>query len=329
MNYMKQRIIIALAVILLIAAGFFMASDFYKTRYSSSENPYEYEIDQFRNAGDKEVCYQEIIHFNTDVHKAKALAVDRKNHIYVGGDEQVKIFGPFGELKMEFSINEGISCMCTTKNGILYLGISDHVEVWSDRGNLIKQWPAYNNRSLLTSIAVGKYGVFVADAGNKKVLHYDLEGQLRNEFGSKNKTKGVPGFIIPSPYFDLLIGREDEVWVVNPGRHSLESYDEKGNFLFSWKRTSMTNDGFSGCCNPSHIAMLEDGSFVTSEKGIERVKIHKPDGDFKCIVASSRNFDHGTTGIDIAVDRENRIVLLDPSRDQVRIFEEKEENHAE
>ena len=83
----------------------------------------------------------------------------------------------------------------------------------------------------------------------------------------------------------------------------------------------MQLDGFSGCCNPSHIAMLSDGSFVTSEKGIERVKIHLPTGEFKCVVAGPDQFIAGTTDLDLAADTKDRIYVSDPRKGLVRIFE--------
>ncbi|MCD4737286.1 MAG: hypothetical protein K8R53_14680, partial [Bacteroidales bacterium] len=165
--------------------------------------------------------------------------------------------------------------------------------------------------------------IFIADAGEKIVHHYNLKGEPLNKIGRKNKEKGIPGLFIPSPYFDLLIGRDNELWVVNPGRHAFEAYKKNGELISSWTRTSMQLDGFSGCCNPTHIAMLSDGSFVTSEKGLVRVKIHSPSGDFKCVVAQPDQFDKETRGLDLAVDSKDRVIVLDPVKKQVRIFENK------
>jgi len=134
------------------------------------------------------------------------------------------------------------------------------------------------------------------------------------KIGRKDSIAGIDGFIIPSPYFDIAIGRDGELWVVNSGMHQLESYDKEGNQISSWKKTSMRLDGFSGCCNPSHIAILPNGSFVTSEKGIERVKIHEPSGKFKSVVAAPQQFEKGTRGLDLAIDSENRIIILDPKK---------------
>ena len=102
----------------------------------------------------------------------------------------------------------------------------------------------------------------------------------------------------------------------------LTDYNKYGEMVSSWKRTSMQLDGFSGCCNPSHIAMLSNGSFVTSEKGIERVKIHLPSGEFSCVVASPDQFEPETRGLDLAVDSEDRIFVLDPKKKLVRIYDE-------
>jgi hypothetical protein len=71
------------------------------------------------------------------------------------------------------------------------------------------------------------------------------------------------------------------------------------------------------------MAVMSDGKFVTSEKGIERVKLYGPDGAFECVVAPPSAFDAGTIGLDLAVDRGGRVFVLDPARKQVRVFARK------
>jgi hypothetical protein len=139
----------------------------------------------------------------------------------------------------------------------------------------------------------------------------------------KDPATGVPGFIVPSPYFDLGISKDGNLWVVNPGRHSFEKYAINGTLLTSWSKASMAMEGFCGCCNPSNFAFLNDSLFVTSEKGIERVKIYNTDGTFLAVVATPDQFEEGTTGLDLAVDKQNRILVLDPVKKLVRIFEPK------
>jgi hypothetical protein len=85
----------------------------------------------------------------------------------------------------------------------------------------------------------------------------------------------------------------------------------------------MDIERFCGCCNPGHIAILQDGSFVTAEKGIARVKIYNRLGQLVAVVAGPEKFMEGTVGMDLAVDSRNRIYVLDPKRHCVRIFEKK------
>jgi hypothetical protein len=244
------------------------------------------------------------------------------DNIYLTGKDKVIIYSSELVQKATFSIGKEARCIAV-ENDKVYLGVQDHLEVYDIAGKLQKSWNSVNEKSVITSIALSEKFVYVADAGNRIVYQYDRNGNLVKEIGKKDVAKGVPGFIIPSPYFDLLIGREGELWVVNPGRHSLESYNEKGDLISSWTKTSMDVDGFCGCCNPSNIAMLSDGSFVTSEKAIERVKIHLPSGEFKCVVASPENFEEGTKGIDLAVDSKDKIYVLDPVKKLVNVFVKK------
>lgn len=316
---MKQKLIIGFSLLLLLVVVYFMGKDFFYDN-ASEKNTYAYEIDQFLDVDTSQICYSEVQQIIPEIEYVKGVAIDDKDRIYVCGSDKVLIFDNSGVLVQEFSTGKESNCIATDEKGDIYLGVSDHVEVYDFSGNLLKSWESPNENSLITSIAIADSSVFVADAGNKYVHRYNTDGVYLNNIGRKNKATGIEGFFIPSPYFDVLIGRDDELWVVDPGRHTLMNFTDDGEVISSWTKTSMQLDGFSGCCNPSHIAMLSNGSFVTSEKGIVRIKIHKPSGEFDCVVAGPELFDEDTRGLDLAVDSEDRIIVLDPMRKQIRIF---------
>jgi sugar lactone lactonase YvrE len=320
----QQNIIIGFSLLLIVMVIVVMVKDFFYRDQLNQKNPYEYNLDKLKRVDSKLIGYAEVQQIQAGEKEIKALATDKQNRIYVVAGESVMIYDAKGALQYSFKTGKKLSCITIGPKGKIYLGVENHVEVWNRSGKLIRSWEASDAESLITSIAVSDHSVFVADAGQWIVHQYDLNGKLVNRIGRKNVEKGIPGFFIPSPYFDVAIGREGQLWVVNPGRHSLEAYDTKGNLISSWSRSSMQLDGFSGCCNPSHIAMLSDGSFVTSEKGIERVKVHQPSGDFKCVVAPPKLFKEGTRGLDLAVDTEDRILVLDPVKGLIRIFEKKD-----
>lgn len=318
---MKQKVIIWASVVLLLVVVGFMAMDFFYQPDSSNENPYEYKMDKLRYVDTSLIKYRPIATIVLDLPQIHALSIDKNDNIYVAGSGVVVFDNSFKQIS-KFAESKEIRCVSIDESKV-YLGIQDHIEVFDLKGNTLASWKAVNEKSVLTSIAVSENYVYVADAGNRIVYQYNKSGELVKEIGKKNVEKGIQGFVIPSPYFDLLIGREGELWVVNPGRHQLESYNEKGEQISSWAKTSMDVEGFCGCCNPSNIAMLSNGSFVTSEKAIERVKIHRPSGEFESVVASPQSFVEGTKGIDLAVDSKDRIYVLDPEKKEVVIYTKK------
>ncbi|MFC2151724.1 hypothetical protein ACFLSE_04280 [Bacteroidota bacterium] len=319
---MKQKLIIAFSLVLLLVVIYLMWKDFYVNKNKSQKNPYEYNIDNLKNIDPELITFNEISQIKPEIEEITAIAIDENDRVYITGKKKVIIYKD-NNLVSTFKIDSIAYSINISPNGDILLGILDHIEILDKDGNLKTKWEAVNENSVITSIATKEESIFVADAGNKVVYHYDFRGKLINEIGKKDSVKGAPGFIIPSPYFDLLIGNRGELWIVNPGLHTFENYDPNGNLISSWKRTSMQLEGFSGCCNPSNIAMLSDGSFVTSEKGLERIKVHSPTGDFKSVVAAPESFIEGTAGLDLAVDSNDRIYVLDPVKKLIRIFEKK------
>ncbi len=315
---MKQKIIIWSSLILLLVVVAFMVKDFFYQPKSSNENPYELKLDKLKHIDTTLIKYTVVNTIKPELNQLHAITIDKDDNIYIAGSG-LCLYESNLKYKTTFAEGKDIRCVAVDR-GHIYLGVQNHIEVIDRNGKAISEWKPINEKSVITSIAVTEKYVYVADAGNRLVYQYNSKGEFIKEIGKKNPEKGIQGFIIPSPYFDLLIGREGELWVVNPGRHQFECYNESGEQVSSWAKTSMDVEGFCGCCNPSNIAMLSDGSFVTSEKAIERVKIHQPSGEFKCVVASPESFIEGTKGIDLAVDSKDRVYVLDPEKKIVSVY---------
>lgn len=317
---MKPKYILLLSIILLLIVVGFMVVDLFLSRGPNPNNPYEYDMSSLKQTDTSLICYEELSVIKPETDHLYGIALDIDDRLFVAGSSKILIYSKDGSFMDSIHLEDNAYCLAVAESGLIYLGMADHVEVYNVQGDRQQIWESKGDLAIFTSIAVNENSVFVADAGNKIVYHYDLNGQLQNKIGEKDIEKGISGYIIPSGYFDLLIGRNNELWVVNPGMHQFESYRPDGTLISSWQRVSMQLDGFSGCCNPSHIAMLSDGSFVTSEKGIERVKIHLQTGDFKCVVAGPDEFIAGTTDLDLAVNSEDQIYISDPKKGLIRIF---------
>jgi sugar lactone lactonase YvrE len=317
---MKGRLFIFGALALLLAGILFMVWDMFLNKPDSSPNPYEYDIKSLRAGDTAAIAYEELQSFSPGMNTLHGISVDRNDHIYICGENRIEEYDLTGKLLNKFEVNGVAGCIHVDSAGKIYAGIQDHIEVFDHNGKVLMKWKSCGSNAMITSIGVSDKQVFVADAGNKVVYQYDNMGTLLRKIGEKDPVRNIPGFVIPSPYFDLGIGIKGELWVVNPGRHRFEQYSNEGDLVSSWGLSSMTMEGFCGCCNPANFAILSDGSFVTSEKGIERIKIYSPEGDFNYVVAGPDSFIEGTRGLDLAVDSKNRIVVLDPEKKKVRFF---------
>jgi len=285
------------------------------------ENPFEYNIERFKKSDSSLHHYTEVKRIELEFLKSYAIAVDAADNIFVSGDRSVVQFDQSGSLKNTIDTAEPVRCLAADKNGDLYLGMMDHIEVYSPDGSRKTVWEPLGEKAIITSLALSGNEVYAADAGNRVVWKYGKSGKILAKIGEKNAEKGTPGYVIPSPYFDVCVDSDGFLWAANTGRHSLENYNSEGSIRSFWGEYSMAVEGFSGCCNPSHFVILDDGSFVTSEKGIARVKVYNRIGKLISVVAGPDKFYEGTVGLDLAKDSQNRIYVLDPKLNAVRIFE--------
>lgn len=323
---MKRNIIVAALVIILGVAIWFMASDWFKSvpgESDISKNPFEYNIDEYKRIDESEICYSETNTIDIPLEEAVGLAVDSNDNIYVSGAHKIVYFSANGQLLKNKEIGYTANCLHFDDKQILYAGFNTTVITFDSEMEKIKQWDNLGEKAIITSITSNDTLVYVADAGNKQIAMFNKNGELLQTIDGKGENRETKGFIIPSGYFDIAFDIIEQLWVVNPGLHRFENIRNDGSIISSWQNSSIGLDGFSGCCNPTHFAFLPNGSVVTSEKGLVRIKIHYPNGDYKCVVAKPAQFDEGTTGLDLAVDSKERIIVLDPSRLQVRIFETK------
>jgi len=301
-------------MMLIVGVGIYLG----QSRRKELGKSFDYSLDEYRKVDPALIKYKELEPILPTLGKLTALAVSADDKIYVGGENGIEVF-PGGQ---NVPILGTPSCLTISESGIVYAGMQDHVAVFSNDWKKTS-WSVPAETAYLTSIDVDEWYIYVADAGSRRIWRYKKEGGEPFEIGKKDWGNGIRGFNIPSPYFDLAINRFDgSFWAVNPGYHAFENFRPDGMPLSTWEATSMGIKGFSGCCNPSHFALLADGGFVTAEKGLPRVKIHNADGSFRCVVAAPDQFDEDVVGLDLAVTSDGKIMVLDPSRNQVRIFEE-------
>jgi len=333
---------VLIAVAVVIAVGSLLLVDATGERGSGLSAAYEVDVAKLAHFDPNLVLYREVgTAIPTGFTRSRALAVDVEGRYYVAGDEAVRVLSKTGTLERVISVAGQPGCVAVAPDGRIYIGLRSHVEVFDGEGQRLASWEKLGLRAFLTSIALTKDGVLVADAGNAVVVRFDADGNLIGRIGEKDADRNIPGIHVPSPYFDVAMAPDGLLRVVNPDQLRIEAYTLRGDLEFWWGQASTNVADFCGCCNPVNFAMLPDGSYVTAEKGLIRVKIYDPAGAFVGVVAgpeqlveggASRVFenvdDARASGFDVAVDADGRVCILDTIENTVRVFVKNEKGGA-
>jgi hypothetical protein len=247
----------------------------------------------------------------------KAVAVTTDGRVIAGGSKFVTLFSR--ELTSEWTVETEKEITALSAHGnTIYVATESTILLYDLSGKHLTEWGPWEDNSLITSVASGDNFVAFADASLKRVYVLNNDGSLRNFFGH-NEEK----FIVPSPFFDLAIAPQNTIIVVNPGKTRVEERDPDGGVLAFFGEPGLDPAAFSGCCNPSHIALLGNGNIVTSEKGINRIKIMTPGGELAEYVSIPEQFSFslpfdlaatGTGEIYAASAFDSRIYVFKPNQ---------------
>lgn len=284
-------------------------------------NPYKYEMEDFSYVDPSLIHYRETRNISLDRMNAQGFDLE-DNILYITGEQFLMAVKPDGNQVFLESLEDTGTCVEVTDD-FIYVGFEDHIGKFNRDGKMIERWQKGNDRSVITSLASKENRLYAADAGNRRVLIFNEDGSKLGEFAGKSESAAGHGFIVPSPNFDLVVNTYGDLWVVNPGEHALENYTDDGEMRGYWQNGAMQIEGFLGCCNPAEIAVLNDGSFVTSEKGLVRIKIYDESGKLTSVVAPPPKFKEEGKAPEVAADDEGLIYALDFDRNSIRVFEKK------
>jgi len=307
-----------------------------KATEKAAANPFAYDLSRLERTDPKLISHQEVKRWRVSHADARRIALTPGGQLLIAAGNYLSSFSTEGERGFEIALAEPARAMTATAEGLIYIGLRDHIEVFDASGERKVAWASPGKKCWFTALAMSGNDLFAADSGNRIILRYDLSGKLISRLGEKNKERNVPGFIVPSPYLDVEIARDGLLRVNNPGRHRVEVYTTEGDFELAWGNASMGITGFCGCCNPINLALLPDGRYVTCEKGLPRVKIYSERGEFESVVAGAESFPENARacaskglgdctqgGLDVVADSRGRIYILDFVTSEVRVMQRK------
>lgn len=315
---MKNKGIVLFLILLAIVIVTVIVLDFNASKPDQQPaNPYALNVDHLTEVDTTLIKYRESRNLDLNFSELTGVCCN-DNQILIVGDQKLQIIQPNGQLLKEVSFDKTPTCVTASSKNI-FVGFRQSIALLSQDGSTITEWNNFSDSTVITSIAEQNGTLFVADAGKRIVSLLNLAGQREGTIEGKADDQQKHGFIVPSSHFDLAFNPDGELWVVNPGRHTLENYTINGELRTWWQAPVDPVKGFSGCCNPTNIAFLPDGSFVTSEKGIVRIKTYLPSGEFSGVVAAPSKFS-GEQSPDLAIDDKGNIYALDPVRKNLRVF---------
>lgn len=281
------------------------------------------------------ILYEEINKpVRTGFNRSRFVTVDSSGTPYLAGDQAIRKIDSMGRIRDTIELRVSPFCLAPAEDR-LYIGTRDRIIITDREGKVQTTWPSLGKNAWITSITLDNEHIFIADAGQRIVWCYDLNGKFIRRIGERNSDRNIPGFVVPGPYFDLAMAPDGLLRVANPGRHQVEAYTVKGDREFAWGQFGNRLEDFSACCNPVSFSILADGNIITCEKGFARVKVYDTFGKLKGFVAEPKQLANVSSsigskpervqryGFDIAADREGLVYILDRVRNVLRIFKKK------
>lgn len=196
----------------------------------------------------------------------------------------------------------------------IYAVSREKIILFTLSGERIEEWGPYDDEPIITSVSANKEYVAFADARNLLVF-------VVNKRGALISIVGHPGnqFIIPSPYFDVVLTENDTLVIANTGKRNIEFRTIEGDLIRSIGEEGSSFEYFCGCCNPAHFAFAPDGNIITAEKGINRIKIIKRSGELVEPVAQPERF-RASSPVDLAISKDGLIYAANRYNSTLYVF---------
>lgn len=247
----------------------------------------------------------------------RGICVDDGGRVWAVGDSRVLAFEGEGELVASWETAGPAHCIAVGTDGRVQVGEPRQIETFEPGGGQVGILRDGERLRFPTSVATHDDYLLVGDSGTRAIHRYDREGKFVNTIGRDNRTVG---FMIPNSQVDFVVNGEGIIHAVNPGKHRVERYTLEGKLLGHMGRFTGTNpEGFSGCCNPTNVALRRDGRVVVTVKAPPAVKIYDPGGKLLEVMGTNA-FDPGSRNMDVAVDAEGTVYVIDPVRRRICVF---------
>ncbi|RME96068.1 MAG: hypothetical protein D6766_01640, partial [Verrucomicrobia bacterium] len=165
---------------------------------AAGQNPFAYDVSAFEKTDPKLLKYREARRLTVPREGARRLTRLPSGRLLVAAGRSFCELDPAdGALVQEIAVEGPARCSAAAPDGTLYLGVGDHVEVFTPDGRPTKTWDPPAKRSWISGLAVSGEAVFVADSGQRVVWKCQPDGQIAGRIGDRDKERDIPGFVLP------------------------------------------------------------------------------------------------------------------------------------
>jgi hypothetical protein len=247
------------------------------------------------------------------------VAVGPDDAIHALGDGDVRVFAASGEFVRRWPAPPGAACLTVGRDGRVFAGSLGRVDIYDASGRHDASFDAgeAGKPAAITSIKTFHQEILVGDAAARVIVRYGATGVRLGEVGNRDKTRG---FMLPNRSLDFDVDARGVIHATDTGRHRVASWALDGSFLGAFGAFGQARpEDFVGCCNPVNLALAPDGTVVTGEKMVARVKVYESGGGLLAVIGPA-HFDQSVTHLHLAVDAKGRILAADPVRREIKIF---------
>lgn len=250
-------------------------------------------------------------------HALRGIAFGGDQTLYAVGDKKVVVFDPRGEPLRTWATDKPGHAIAVDPNGSVYVGQDGQVEISDNHGRQRRTWRDPQHMGLITAIAFSGDSILLADAKARRIHVYDREKNFQRDIGHENRMRG---FVIPNRHLDLAVDAQGVLHAPSSGQHRVVRFKLDGERLGHVGRFGGPDpSGFSGCCNPTNLALFDDGRFAVTVKAPPEVKIFTSEGALLGRIKAAA-FDANCKNMDIAIDKQERIYVVDTERLHVLVF---------
>lgn len=249
----------------------------------------------------------------------RGINVGPDGNLYVVGDSKVLVVSPEGKVLRGWKTGRPGYCITVAPDGTAYVGQQGQVQIFDADGQPVASWDDAEHLMLVTAIAVTDNNtVLCADARGRCVRRLDTRGKHLGDIGKDGRTRG---FMVPNGHLDFALGKDGTLRIADPGRHRVTRWNLDGRLLDHFGRFDTKDPaGFTGCCNPTSLALTPGGQIVAFVKAPPGVRVYNQDGELLASLGEA-DFDPNCKNADLIVDAQGRIFVIEPVHLQIIVYE--------